>query len=497
MRKILYIDDTPGNRISYYLLMAFLVTLPFDRIYSELALIGLFLHTLIQVWPGSGRGSAAGDSRGVGAGVVAGGGMVAGRVFSFRWVGWLVSCLFLIMVVGTLYAPRFSDAERHLEKQLALVLFPWIAWYSPLDWNRVKWPLLKAFALSCFFTILYLYGCAISAAPSLSGLFTPEYLNHAFTAPIDIHATYFAMDVAIALVVVICVGIEAKSLWVKLAYGVMALVFALSIVQLASRAVCLAVLVIVNVLPWLLLRGRLRLMAVGGYILLSFLLVLLVLRNQTLYMRYLVSLKQDITVVAGRQEDPEPRMVRWGCAWELIKASPWVGYGTGAEVPKLKEKYYAYHLTLSYTHELNAHNQYLSYILNVGLPGGLLYIAVLVAGGVVAFRRKDILSGSFLVVVGAVSFSENILDTNKGIFFFSLFFILFFYPAMAPVGGVAVSGAVVDGAGDGVVPVAGGEGIPGVAAVGGVAAPMMASAKRSISSSWGLHWRRKKSTPAS
>lgn len=457
MKEILYIDDTPGNKISYYLLLVFLVMLPFDRVYSELALIGLFLHTLVENWPLR-RGEAS----------AGGGGVGAGRVFSFQWVGWLVSCLFLIMLIGSLYAPSWSDAERHMEKQLALVLFPWIAWHSRLDWNRVKWPLLKAFAFSCFFTVVYLYGAAITAAPNLGALFSPDYLNHAFTAPIDLHATYFAMDVAVALVVVVYVGIAARSLWLKLVYGLMALLFLLALVQLASRAVCLAVLVIVNVLPWLLLRGRLRIVAVGGYILLSLLLVLLVIRNQTLYTRYLVSLKQDMMGVTGREEDPEPRMVRWKCAWELIRDSPWAGYGTGSEVPKLKERYYAHQLTISYTHDLNAHNQYLSYVLNVGLPGGLLYLVVLAAGGVVAYRRRDVLSGSFLVVVTAVSFSENILDTNKGIFFFSVFFCLLFYPVVGPV-------KVPEGVGA-AAPVDGG-------LVRTPEGAMIVSAKRSISSS--------------
>jgi len=403
---------------------------------------------------------------------------VPGRVFSFRWVGWLVCCLFLIMLVGALYAPGWRDAERHMEKQLALVLFPWIAWNSRLDWNRVKWPLLKAFALSCLFTVVYLYICAIVAAPDLGALFTPDYLNHSFTAPIDAHATYFAMDVAIALVVVVVVGIGERVLWVKVLYGLIAALFLLALVQLASRAVCLAVLVILNVLPWLLFKGRLRIVAAGVYIMVSLLLGLLVIRNQTLYTRYLVSLKQDMMRVTGREEDPEPRMVRWACAWELIRDSPWAGYGTGAEVPKLKERYYAHQLTISYTHELNAHNQWLSYLLNVGLPGGVLYLVVLVAGGVVVWRRRDVLSGSFLVIVVAVSFSENLLDTNKGIFFFSLFFCLLFYPAVRPV--VVPTGVEADGEAAGKMPAPDGEAAVGVEG-------MIASAKRSISSSWGLH----------
>lgn len=410
MKEIFYIEDTPASKISYYFLLVFLVTLPFDRTYSELSLIGLLLHTLLHP--------------------------ARGRRLSFRWAGWLISGLFLLMAVSSLYAPHFSAAGGQLEKQLAILLFPLIAWYSKLDWNAVRDPLLKAFAFSCFFTVVYLYGCAFveihGQGLSWRTLFTPLFLNHAFSAPLDLHATYFAMYVAMALIVFIGLALKSTGILAKWGYGLVCLLLLVAILQLASRAVCLAVLVMVNILvPWLMLRGKGRRIAVFVFLVLSVLAVLLVAGNRDLHTRYLVAFKQDMQRDTGRVEDPEPRMARWGCAWELIRASPWIGYGAGAEVSRLKEKYYAHQLFISYTHDLNAHNQYLSYCLNAGLPGGLLYLVVLGAGGIIAFRRKDILLSSFIVIISFVSFSENILDTNKGIFFFSFFFTLFLYPVPA------------------------------------------------------------------
>ncbi|HEY4287530.1 MAG TPA: O-antigen ligase family protein [Puia sp.] len=419
MKEIFYTEDTPENKISYYLLLVFLVTLPFDRVYSELSLIGLLLHTLLHP--------------------------ATGRKFSFRWAGWLVTGLFFLMLISSLYTPHFSDAGRQLEKQLALLLFPLIAWYSRLDWNKVRAPLLKAFAFSCTFTVIYLYGCAFTAIHQQglgwAALFTPDFLNHSFTAPIDLHATYFSMDVGISVIVAVGLGLKSDKILVKWGYGLMSLLLLAAILQLASRAVCLAMLVVINVLvPWLLLSGRSRRIALLVFVSMSLLSVVLVTTNKDLYTRYLVSLKQDMQDVRGNAEDPEPRMVRWGCAWELIRESPWIGYGAGAEVGRLKEKYYTRHLVLSYTHELNAHNQYLSYWLNTGIGGVLLYLCVLIAGGMVAVRRRDILLSTFIVMIVFVSFSENILDTNKGIFFFSFFFILFLYDRVelpvAPVGSV-------------------------------------------------------------
>src|SRR5262249_47404720 len=107
MREMFYIEDTPANKISYYLLLTFLVTLPFDRIYSELSLIGLLLHTLLHLGKD--------------------------RPWSLRWAGWLVAGLFLLMAVSAIYSPNFGDAGKQLEKQLAILLFPVIAWFSKLD----------------------------------------------------------------------------------------------------------------------------------------------------------------------------------------------------------------------------------------------------------------------------------------------------------------------------------------------------------------------------
>jgi O-antigen ligase len=139
----------------------------------------------------------------------------------------------------------------------------------------------------------------------------------------------------------------------------------------------------------------------------------------------MVQLQQDLEGNIGDKDGSEPRMARWHCAWELIRASPWIGYGTGTEVDLLKEKYVTHQLYDSYAHDLNAHNQYLSFLLKTGLPGELLYLGILAIGFLQAFRLKDPFLGSFLLIVACVSASENILDVNKGIFFFSFFFSFF------------------------------------------------------------------------
>ncbi|HVU56821.1 MAG TPA: O-antigen ligase family protein [Puia sp.] len=423
MKEIFYIKDTPAGKISYYLLLVFVTTLPFDRIYSELALIVLLLHTLIHL-------------------------KKENLSWSVRWIGWMSAALYLLTMAGTLYTARAGDAWGDWEKQLALVLFPLIIWFSRLDWQWYRPRLLKAFAFSCLFTAIYLYGVTLYAiyshGESLSALFSKPHMNHAFSFPIQLHATYYAAYLALSVVVfadrlfrrpagkAVGVGgtarkpVRAGERLVRLGYSLAVLICLCAIFQLASRAVCIALVVIANLLiPFYLLRGRLRWRILAIMVSLTMLSLLVVWQNSHLHSRYLVQLKQDLRSDTGAILDPEPRMARWQCAWELIRESPWIGYGTGAEVGKLKERYYAHHLMISYTLGLNAHNQFLSFWLKTGVVGMLVYVTALLLAFREAWRRKEIYLTAFVLIITCISLSENILDVNKGIFFFSMFFVIF------------------------------------------------------------------------
>jgi O-antigen ligase len=95
-------------------------------------------------------------------------------------------------------------------------------------------------------------------------------------------------------------------------------------------------------------------------------------------------------------------------------------------VALLKEVYFQRKLYRSYIGELNAHNEYLSMLMKTGVIGLLALWVVFFTGFKIAIRSKDVVFCAFLVITAVVSFSENILDANKGIFFFAFFFSLFY-----------------------------------------------------------------------
>jgi O-antigen ligase len=143
--------------------------------------------------------------------------------------------------------------------------------------------------------------------------------------------------------------------------------------------------------------------------------------------RWVTSLKSDLDPNFVYTELSEPRAVRWKSAWELIRRSPVVGYGSGSEIKLLKDKYFENKLFVSYLDELNAHNQYLSFFIKYGIIGLMLYLFTLSYGFLKAWKNKDAVFFSFMVLIAIVSLSENILDVNKGIFFYGFFFSFFIF----------------------------------------------------------------------
>ncbi|HWJ28287.1 MAG TPA: hypothetical protein VNS32_17210, partial [Flavisolibacter sp.] len=80
--------------------------------------------------------------------------------------------------------------------------------------------------------------------------------------------------------------------------------------------------------------------------------------------------------------------------------------------------------------KLNAHNQYLSFLIKGGIIAIAIFLVTLIIGFKKAIRYKSAIFISFLVCISVVSISENILDVNKGIFFYSFFLSFFTVPGL-------------------------------------------------------------------
>jgi O-antigen ligase len=408
MKKLFYIDDTLANKISYYHLLCFLMALPFDTFYGDVVLISFSIHTVIHFQKERLRS------------------LINKQVL-------LLISLYLLTVLGLLYSPYKADGISLLTRQLAIILFPVLFALNGIGLKKHKTSLIKIFGFTCILVLLYFYADALHIiyyfGLPLSSLFTKTFINHNFSHVLDLHATYISMYVAFSLSAFIYFFINEKVLLQKIIYAICIFILTTGLIQLSSRAVIVAMLLIIFIaFPFILFQGKKRMQ----FILISltlFLLAFLIIRSVDSFKnRFTYELKDDLTKPSADNKLTEPRLIRWQAEIELIKQSPVFGYGTGAETEVLKEKYFEKKLYLSYLSEFNAHSQYLSFLLNLGLIGCGLFIFILCYGLYRGIKDKDILLISFLIIIVVTAVSEDILNLNKGIFFYGFFisFLLLF-----------------------------------------------------------------------
>jgi len=407
MRELLLIKDNLANKISYYHLVLFVVSLPFDRFYSHLLLVSLAVHTLIHF-----------DKSNV------------KPVFTLRTLA-LQSVVF-VTLISTIYTINLKQAFVEWQLAIPILVFPLLFCINPLDLKKYRGRLLFIFALGCTATIVYLYIDAFITILHYSmpwrAIISPAFTNHNFSEPIDMHATFFSLQVAIALIYLLSELITQKlSQNSKLLYSICCLILAAGIIQLSSKSVFATLFLVINIaIPYFLLHGSRRRRFVMITASISCFVVIGIFNSRTFHDRYLGELKEDLSPSFAGQT-VEPRLERWKIASTLIAQSPIIGHGAGSEIELLGEQYFNKKFYNSYLHRLNAHNEYLSFLIKSGVWGLAVYLATLVFGFKKAVRKNDVVFFSFMLLLAIVSLSENILDADKGMIFFSFFFCFFVF----------------------------------------------------------------------
>jgi predicted permease len=57
----------------------------------------------------------------------------------------------------------------------------------------------------------------------------------------------------------------------------------------------------------------------------------------------------------------------------------------------------------------------------------LIYLSTIIYGVKASLKKRDVMFISFMLIITIVSFTENILDVDKGVMFYSLFFSFFIF----------------------------------------------------------------------
>jgi O-antigen ligase len=403
MKKLWLIKDTVTNQITYYHILLFFACLPLDRFFSELIFVSLVIHTLINL--------KKTDLK---------------RIYEPRVL--ILQAVFFVTLFSTICTTNLKKAIDDWAMQAHILFIPMIfAIHQPLIANY-KRQLLSGFAWSCVLVVAVLFGIVLATIRhfhlSLSFFYTTSFINHNFSKPVNIHATFFAILVVAAVVILFqdLLRERKKSAKVFLLFGMAVLLGGL--IQLSSKSAIISLMVVAYVfVPLYLFEGKKRLLLLCASLAITLLAAVLVLRYDVLKTRLFSDLESDVDM-SHIAVVTDSRLDRWKATMHTVKAKPILGFGTGAEKEVMEQTYFYNKLYHSFIHELNAHNEFLSLLIKSGCIGLAVYLFTLGYSLVLSIRNKDLLLTTCVALMISTSIAENALDANKGIFFYSAFFSL-------------------------------------------------------------------------
>ena len=335
----------------------------------------------------------------------------------------VLNTIFFFGIIFTLfYTSNYDYAIRKLQTMSSLLVFPFLfSLFNSAD--RKKISKNKNLFLSIYILSVFLFNTVIFLWFYLTHYSFNDIVYHFHRVimvdlgKFGIHPIYMSIHCCIAMFfsAFIYKTIHNKNLKKILVFINIVLIFFLIIY--ARKGPLLAL--IITSLFWALFENKKNLkLKIISIISLSLLLFLIPKTRNRFSEIFTINNSKSI-----ESNSYGVRFVIYKNASELIKEFPFFGYGIGDYNDKLKESYKKNNPSLEVYY--NSHNQYISFLLVGGLFLLLLYFIFLYLNVKLAIKKRNINSLIILCFYSIVMLSENILERENGVIFFS-FFLCFF-----------------------------------------------------------------------
>jgi O-antigen ligase len=338
--------------------------------------------------------------------------------------------LFLLFLVSTLYSQNLGEAKIVTLKQASLFLIPasFILAGRPLTARNVD-QILLVFLGGCLGASLVCcaqasYNVFCHGSLSVPSVFPEKeyFLSNLFlTRAVKLDPIYFGMFINLAF----AISIQASPLKKTSVRVILALYFAIFELLIASK-IGIVSLISIAIL-WILMKCS---PGIRRYLMIGALISLFVAGIYTLPFlkeRFITSTHFTFTEKNNHSWNSiTHRLAIWSCAREAVWSRWLTGYGTGDGQTALENVYREKGFAVGLEKKFNAHNEFLSVWLDLGIPGLILILAVVAGGFYHSFRTKDFIAMCFITIVFLSFMVESVLLRQKGVAFFSFFFVLLF-----------------------------------------------------------------------
>jgi O-antigen ligase len=342
---------------------------------------------------------------------------------------WLLPVVYYIVVAASiLWDSNGFAAAKVMEKHTSFLVLPFAIASVPAFSARAIKAALFSFVISviaiCLLCLVFSYKAYLVSGDSR--LFFYHYLSQ----QMDLNAIYLSMFVLFSILIILyyCFIIPGASMLQKWLLTPVAAFLAFMILLLSSKMdIFLLLLTMMITVLYIFYLHRMLLRGIVFGILLiigsGFLLW------QLPYVRWRIQVTElkQYQNTSDDQNGLAARGVMWKSATGLIAKRPIQGYGLQNGSEQLIGKYREYHFDLGVQEKYDAHNVYLQTLLNTGILGLLPLLLVLMGAVGKAVRDRNYLFLIFSLTLTVQCMTDSLLEVQKGIVFFLLFLLLFYY----------------------------------------------------------------------
>ena len=329
---------------------------------------------------------------------------------------WISFAFFLAQLISFTLSENGGLAGARLTVFLSFLLFPII--FSNLqnkvrldNFRLIRWLFYGTLLVLIYGIIRFSYDVIFLDARYDYGRAVALFLKY---VP---HHVYLSMFIIISIFGVLPKAIEEKKYRWFLAVIPL---FYLALILLSSRMAILIAVLVLPIVAYFILKEKIGAKKTLRILVVSFLVLITIgflndfARDKILHTYYELA---NISTTEKPFAGVSFRQGIWSSALELIKESPWIGYGIG-DIQSVLDTYYKAN-NLEKLVYLNAHNQYLQFFLHYGI-----LIASLLLGFIISVIRKVILQKRYFLlfcwfIVLSFSITETILDRQWGVVLFA------------------------------------------------------------------------------
>jgi O-antigen ligase len=343
---------------------------------------------------------------------------------SIRWSYiFLNGGLFLLYLISLLYTDDLSIGLRKLETGSSLIVFPILCALMPQEVfelfykkrNRFFWLFIIAVAIvNCgFFFKFYMHYDLLDTVQHFPNIIRSELAGW------NIHPIYLSMLVAVALIFSVLIINDAPSLRNLIPLLMIDALLLFFLLIMIKKGPILSLGLVMSLLIALLKNQKLWILyGVGVSIIIGTIIF------QPKVNRKFSELFHIQQVDHNSMTSTNIRVSIYNCAVKIVPDSGIFGFGVGDGKKQLLECYDDKAALLA-SNRYNSHNQYLGILLKVGYFGLACFLIFIVYRLIQSFAARNYIAITLILFYCIVMFSENILERESGVIYFSFFVNLF------------------------------------------------------------------------